>query len=200
MLRSALKDVPLKIDPDLKLELSEKEEKIKQLEIQLRQNEETQRSQEQTPVIDIGLALKRSAYHYDQEEYKEALAIVETILEVDSENVIALNNKGTILVKLDRYEEAIASFDKEIHCKPKDIHLAWFNRGNSLDELDRYEEAIKSYDEAIHCKPDYHLAWFNRGLSLYQLGKHEESKESYKKALELDPENDFYQIIVKSFE
>jgi len=57
------------------------------------------------------------------------------------------------LEALQRYEEALASYDKAIEIKP-DNYYAWQNRGSALGYLQRYEEAIASYKKVIEIKPD----------------------------------------------
>ncbi|WP_143288267.1 CHAT domain-containing protein, partial [Calothrix rhizosoleniae] len=73
-------------------------------------------------------------------------------------------NRGVALGYLEKYEEAIASYDKAVEIKP-DYDTAWNNRGSALFYLRRYEEAIASYDKAVEIKPDYDTAWINRGIA-----------------------------------
>jgi tetratricopeptide (TPR) repeat protein len=73
-----------------------------------------------------------------------------------------------VLYNLQRYEEAIASYDKAIECNSLDAE-AWGNRGGALYMLQRYEDAIASFDKAIQIKPDFHVAIENRKQALSQL-------------------------------
>ncbi|WP_292865056.1 CHAT domain-containing tetratricopeptide repeat protein [Nostoc sp. LPT] len=91
---------------------------------------------------------------------------------------------------LERYEEAVASFDKAIEFKP-DFDLAWNNRGYALGFLERYEEAVASFDKAIEFKPDFDLAWNNRGYALGFLERYEEAVASFDKAIEFKPDDDW---------
>ena len=56
--------------------------------------------------------------------------------ELDPKNGNAWNNRGTALVALKRYEEAIQSYDKAIELDPKKGN-AWNNRGVALRQLKR---------------------------------------------------------------
>ena len=85
---------------------------------------------------------------------------------------------GYSLLRLGRYEEAIASYDQAIKFKP-DKDAAWYNRGIALVNLGRYEDAIASYDQAIKFKPDDDAAWYNRGNALDELGRYEDAIASY---------------------
>jgi tetratricopeptide (TPR) repeat protein len=94
---------------------------------------------------------------------------------------------GNASYRLERYEEAITSYDRALQIKP-DKHEAWYNRGLSLNQLGHHEEAITSYDRALQIKLDTHEAWNNRGLSLANLGCHEEAITSYDRALQIKPD------------
>jgi tetratricopeptide (TPR) repeat protein len=77
----------------------------------------------------------------------------------------ALLNRGSALQKLQRYHEALASFDQAIALRP-DFAGAHYNRGISLSELKRFDEALASYDRAIALRPEYAEAYLNRGNAL----------------------------------
>ena len=96
---------------------------------------------------------------------------------------------GNALYRLERYEDAIASYDKALEVKP-DNHEAWYNRGVALSALGRNDDAITSYDKALEVKPDKHEAWNNRGVALSALGRNDDAITSYDKALEVKP--DYY--------
>ena len=97
--------------------------------------------------------------------------------------------EGNKLLRLQKYQEAIASYDKAIAIKP-DFHEAWYGRGLCLDNLQKYQEAIASFDKAIAIKSDFHEAWHNRGFSLNELQKYQEAITSFDKAIAIKP--DFY--------
>src|SRR5580704_6581722 len=73
------------------------------------------------------------------------------------------NNRGVVLQTLNRYNEALASYDKAIALKP-DYANAHFNRGIVLKKLARPDEALASYDQAIAAKPNHAEAFNNRGV------------------------------------
>jgi tetratricopeptide (TPR) repeat protein len=95
-------------------------------------------------------------------------------------------DRGNAFFNLERYEEAITSYDKALAIKP-DFHEAWHNRGVALTGLERYEEAITSYNEAISIESDYHGVWYLRGGALIGLERYEEAITSYDKALAIQP-------------
>ncbi|WP_413175455.1 tetratricopeptide repeat protein [Anabaena azotica] len=95
--------------------------------------------------------------------------------------------EGNQLFDLEKYEEAITSYDKAIAIKP-DYHEAWYNWGFSLENLQKYKEAIASYNKAIAIKPDDHEVWINRGNSLAKLQEYRKAIASYDKAIAIKPD------------
>jgi predicted O-linked N-acetylglucosamine transferase (SPINDLY family) len=85
---------------------------------------------------------------------------------------------------LQRYEEAIAHFDKAISLKA-DYAEAWSNKGNTLHELKRYSEALTHYDKAISLKFDFIEAWASKGAALHELKRYSEALTHYDKAISL---------------
>ena len=89
-------------------------------------------------------------------------------METNPSHKEAHNNKGIALEDLEKYEEAIAEFDRAIELEPRDENT-YNNKGNALRELGRYEEAIAEYDKALEIYPDYLKALENkeRTVSLF---------------------------------
>ena len=98
----------------------------------------------------------------------------------------ALSNHGLVLNALQRYEEALASFDRALRLKP-DYAEVLANRGNALLRLERLEAALACYERAIALKPDYFTAHYNRGNALLALNQPDEALDSYDRALALSP-------------
>ena len=80
----------------------------------------------------------------------------------------AYSNRGKFYRDLNRFDEALASYDKAISLNPN--HAGTFcNRGIVLQGLQRVDEALASYDRAIEIDPDLITAHYN--LSLFNLMK-----------------------------
>ena len=93
---------------------------------------------------------------------------------------------GSALSDLNRYDEAIISYDVATALRPKYAE-AWYNRGVALGALGRYAEAVASYDCVIAINPDDADAWYSRGHALRCLDRQEEADASHDKAVALDP-------------
>ena len=98
------------------------------------------------------------------------------------------NNRGVILQAMQRYDEALASYDKAIAAKPAYAN-AHFNRGTVLKKLRRRDEALASYDQAIALNPNHVEAFNNRGVVLQELKRYDEALASYDRATALNPDH-----------
>jgi tetratricopeptide (TPR) repeat protein len=105
----------------------------------------------------------------------------------DDGNDTQLLLDGDRLLKSERYDEAIDSYNKAIELK-SDCLEAWYNRGVALVELGRCQEAIDSLQHTLEFKPDYYEAWYNRGVALSNLNLFQEAIDSYNRALEIKPD------------
>merc|ERR1719281_1438413 len=86
-------------------------------------------------------------------------------------------DRGNQFRKLNRFEEALQSYDRTIEIQP-DHAQAFNNRGRVLEELNRFEEALQSYDRTIEIQPNHAQAFNNRGIVLKKLNRFEEALQS----------------------
>jgi tetratricopeptide (TPR) repeat protein len=138
----------------------------------------------------IQACLNEIQIYIHRKDHSSAFKIAEKLLKI-KDSWIEREAYAACLAFLERYQEAIASYDKALQLKP-DLYQAWYNRGVALGNLGHYEEAINSYDKALQFKPDCHEAWNNRGVALDVLERTEEAIASYDKALQIQPES--YQV------
>jgi tetratricopeptide (TPR) repeat protein len=94
-------------------------------------------------------------------------------------------NIGNRLGNLERYEEALASFQTAIDLDPNSVDT-WVNCGAALGHLERYEEALASSQIAIDLDSNSVNAWINRGATLAHLERYEEALASFQTAIDLD--------------
>ena len=72
-------------------------------------------------------------------DLKKAIRCYDKAIELDQNNTRPWTNKGNVLGKLERNNEAITYFDKAIELDPKNIN-AWNNKLTTLKKLGKHEE------------------------------------------------------------
>jgi tetratricopeptide (TPR) repeat protein len=94
--------------------------------------------------------------------------------------------RGDVLFALERFEEAIVSYDRAIELDPQNV-AAYANRGCAFGCSGDNEAAVASHDRALAIEPDHLLAALNRGVALHNLHRHEEALASFDRALAISP-------------
>jgi tetratricopeptide (TPR) repeat protein len=91
------------------------------------------------------------------EKYYEAIKYYDKVLAINPENAEAWHNKGHMLHKLGKYEEAIKCYERALEiAKTKELFLKTLcNIGNILDDLGKYYQAKEAFDKALKIDPNY---------------------------------------------
>ncbi len=126
----------------------------------------------------LGVASAQSGDH------QRAIDLIGKAIGVNANNAVYYYNRGAALQKLNRLNEAIASYDKTLALKP-DFVDAYNSRGNALQDLKRFEEAIACYDRVVALKPTHAEAHINKGNALLAVRRFSEAVTSYDKALKV---------------
>jgi tetratricopeptide (TPR) repeat protein len=103
---------------------------------------------------------------------------------INSTNSAELYKKANTLYDLQRYKDALVTYDKAVEIRD-DYADAWNGKAKALYELKRYQDALVSYDKAIEIAPRYLAAWRGRGFTLGRLQRYNEAVSAYDKALEI---------------
>lgn len=109
--------------------------------------------------------LKKGVKAFQGEQWDEALNYFQDALVDEPENPLVHYNVGTALYKKERYEDALASFEKSL--QTEDISLqqqTYYNRGNVLYRLEKYQEAVEAYKKALDIQPEDMAAKHNLEL------------------------------------
>ena len=104
-----------------------------------------------------------------------------------SNNRVALNNMGNLLLKQGKLDEAIARYRKALDIKP-DYADALNNLGTALSAKENLEEAIVQFRKALEITPDSAVACYNLASALARNGNLQEAIAQYRKALEINPD------------
>jgi tetratricopeptide (TPR) repeat protein len=117
-----------------------------------------------------------------------ALANYDRILAESATNLEALTRRAGILQRLNRFKDALYSYNLALELYSKRIVDLLNKRGNSLLSLDDPRAALESYNRALQLSPKNGALYFNRGNVLQQLGRMDEALASYSRALVYRPD------------
>jgi len=92
------------------------------------------------------------AYDFMQNDTEKALNIFDEILEIEPDNIEALNGKGSSLMKLNRFDEANQYFNHSLTIKENSSAL--LNKGIIFKHENDFENALIFYDKACQINPN----------------------------------------------
>ena len=91
------------------------------------------------------------AYDYMQNDTEKALNIFDEVLEIEPDNIEALNGKGSSLMKLNRLDEADRYYNQSLSiCENSSALL---NKGIIFKHKNDFENALIFYDKACQINP-----------------------------------------------
>jgi len=111
-----------------------------------------------------------------------AIDLISHALQLKPDNAAAHSNIALAFQALQRFTEALASYDCALAIEP-DYAAALFNRGITLQCIGRLEDALKSYNHALTIEPNNAEVIFNRGIALQELQRPDDALASYDRAI-----------------
>lgn len=124
---------------------------------------------------------------YQRGDYDAAVLHIRAALETDGASPFAHSNLGLALKRLQRMEEAVASFDAAIARSPN-VAAFYNNRGLAYAEMRRFDAAEADFGKAIELDPNLAEAWSNRGKAVIELGRLDAALEHIDRAIALRPD------------
>lgn len=103
-------------------------------------------------------------------------------------DAILYNNRGLLLLTLQRYDEALHDFTRAIEIYPG-FALAYENRGHVHRSLQLYEAAMGDYLQAIKLEPEKAGAYLARGTLYAELYQYKNALADMTQAIHLAPHN-----------
>ena len=124
--------------------------------------------------------LRRSIIEFDQ-----ALNILDTL------PFLALyNDKGCALAELERYDESIIAFQKEIEKYPNNPDV-YYNLGISYIKKGDNQDALKAFNGAIKINPKDPESHFQKGLVLFYMNNYLEAIPEFQFCISMNYKNLF---------
>ncbi len=129
----------------------------------------------------------RSVLFINSEQYSLALADLNKAIEIRPAYISARYNRGTVLMRLEKFSEAIQDFTFVSQHECRDIVSVYMYRGDAYMRLQNYLSAIEDFSSAIKNNPNLIQAYYNRGLALYTLNKFETAINDFNIAVKMNP-------------
>lgn len=92
-----------------------------------------------------------------RKDFGEALTLADRALAIDSENLLALNTRGTALLKLNRHEDSFQTIRGALREDPTNAYTH-ANYGWNLLEKGDHKKALEHFSEALKNDPSYSYA------------------------------------------
>lgn len=92
------------------------------------------------------------AYEYMHNDTQKALKIFDEIIEIEPENIDAINGKGSTLMKLHKLDEAEAYFNQSLSISENSS--AFLNKGIIYKQRNEFEKALQHYEKAYEINPN----------------------------------------------
>jgi predicted TPR repeat methyltransferase len=121
------------------------------------------------------------------DQLQESRIQFDRLLSLQPHNIIALNERGSVLAAMKEYEAALASIEKALDLNPQYAE-AYLNKANLYSEMKRYDEALTAFSRTLALKPDLAEAWLGHGNVFHEVGRYNDAFSAYEKALVLKPD------------
>lgn len=118
----------------------------------------------------------------------KALDDLSAAIRLDGRRASAWYRRGQVLLRRDRFDEAIVDFTRVLELSPRDA-LALNARGWSLFKLGRYDAAYRDVEASLSLSPRYAPAYDTRAHIREALGQREAAIADFRMALTLDPDD-----------
>lgn len=110
---------------------------------------------------------------FQDRNFDRALAEYQAALEQDPEHGHALMGKANALVELQRFDDAIAAYDRYAEEIDSDFAGVYANRGIAFDRIGEHEVALQDYRKAMALDPsvDEGPGWLTKFLHMDSSGQ-----------------------------
>jgi len=143
-------------------------------------------------VVSEGDGAGHDCYMYARFGREQAKALKVCAIALDqglsvNDRAATFDNRGIILNRLDRFDDAASDFSRAIALRP-DLGDAYINLGSVLIRRKSYEEALVQINKGMTLGASFpQFGYYDRALALELLGRYKEAYYDYKKALEIEP-------------
>lgn len=127
------------------------------------------------------------------EEYQAALKRYDIALTKTPGDSLIWLYQGEILLRLERYSEAIAALNRAFQVdrqwEPETPDQAAYLQGLTNQKLERWKAAVHSFDRVLVINPNHVASWIQQGHSLLKLKRPGDAVTAFSRAALLQPQS-----------
>jgi arylsulfatase A-like enzyme/Tfp pilus assembly protein PilF len=132
--------------------------------------------------------LYEALVHTENERYREAVPILEEVLQQEPHAVVAYLQLGRAYVALKEYQKAIAPLQHVVETTP-DNSLARYELGCALVKTGQWNEAAPQFEAAVSQMDSSSMMHFYLALVYERTSRNDQALVEFQNALRRDPEN-----------
>lgn len=118
--------------------------------------------------------------------WESSMTLYTDMVKKSPENSVGYNNRGTLYLKENKYNEAESDFLNALKYNSR-YAAAYNNMGLLLNGRTKYDNAIEYFTKAVEINSNYAEAYFNMGLTYFNKNEIDQAIMYYKKAISIDP-------------
>lgn len=118
--------------------------------------------------------------------WESSMTLYSDMVKKFPENSVGYNNRGTLYLKENKYNEAESDFTNALKYNSS-YAAAYNNMGLLMNGRTKYDNAIEYFNKAVELNNNYAEAYFNMGLTYFNKNEVDKAIEHYKKAISIDP-------------
>lgn len=118
--------------------------------------------------------------------WESSMTLYSDMVKKFPENSVGYNNRGTLYLKENKYNEAESDFTNALKYNSR-YAAAYNNMGLLMNGRTKYDNAIEYFNKAVELNNNYAEAYFNMGLTYFNKNEVDKAIEYYKKAISIDP-------------
>lgn len=129
---------------------------------------------------------EQAALLFEQGDYAGAERSFSRLLAVSPLDAALHSNLGTVLDRLERYDEAVLHYEKALALRP-DFVEARYNLANTLKRTGDKQRAIEELEKVVEMSPDFVEAWQNLALCRLDVEDRQGAADALRKVLIIEP-------------
>lgn len=133
-----------------------------------------------------GHLIQQMLLEFQQQRFESAKRVANTVLRLNSKDLVALQILGLCMAMQGRFREAVVPLSKAAQIDPRDAELL-SNLARTQHGAELYREVLETYTKLLRLMPDSAQIQTDRGTALAKLRQFDEAEKAYDRAITLEP-------------